>query len=66
MNFERWIWYAPCAINEGPIVTLKKGKKHSDCFEKIIEILQGTDQNQSDLRTKLKEYYEIDNKLDKL
>lgn len=58
-GFGRWINYAQCAINEGPIFTLKKGKKHSDCFEDIIEILQGTDQNQSDLRAKLEEYYEI-------
>jgi len=60
MNFERWIGYAPCAINEGPIFTLKDGKKHSDCFKEIIEILKGTDQNQSDLRAKSKEYYEIE------
>ena len=59
MNFERWIGYAPCAINEGPIFTLKEGMKHSDCFEEIIEILQGTDQNQSDMRAKFEEYYEI-------
>ena len=59
MNFERWIGYAPCAINEGPIFTLKEGKKHSDCFKEIIEILQGTDQNQSGMRAKLEEYYEI-------
>jgi very-short-patch-repair endonuclease len=64
MNFERWIGYAPCAINEGPIFTLKEGKKHSDCFEEIIEILQGTDQTHDTMRTKLKdtlkEYYEIE------
>ena len=59
MNFERWIGYAPCAINEGPIFTLKGGKKHSECCKGIIEILQGTDQNQSDMRAKLEEYYEI-------
>ena len=61
MNFERWIGYAPCAINEGPIFTLKEGKKHSECCKEIIEILQGTDQNQSAMRDKLKEYYEITN-----
>jgi hypothetical protein len=60
MNFERWIGYAPCAINEGPIFTLKDGKKHSDCFEEMIKILKGTDQNQSDIRAKLKEYYKIE------
>ena len=59
MNFERWIGYAPCAINEGPIFTLKEGMKHSECCKGIIEILQGTDQNQSDMRAKLEEYYEI-------
>jgi hypothetical protein len=60
MYFRRWIDYAQCAINEGPIFTLKDGKKHSDCCKEIIEILKGTDQNQSDLRAKLKEYYKIE------
>jgi hypothetical protein len=61
-SFERWIDYAQCAINEGPIFTLKEGKKHSDCFKEIIEILhvQGTDQKQDALRDKLEEYYEIE------
>ena len=57
MNFERWIGYAPCAINEGPIFTLKRNKKHSDCFNEILEILK--DPNQKDIRTKLEEYYTI-------
>jgi hypothetical protein len=60
MNFERWIGYAQCAINEGPIFTLKKNKKHSDCFHEMLEILQGTDQNQEDIRNKLEEYYTIE------
>ena len=59
-TFERWIDYAQCAINEGPIFTLKEGKKHSDCFKELIGILQSTDQNQDALRTKLEEYYEIE------
>jgi len=58
-SFEWWIGYAPCAINEGPIFTLKRNKKHSDCFKEMLEILQGTDQNQKDIRTKLEEYYTI-------
>jgi hypothetical protein len=57
MNFERWIGYAPCAINEGPIFTLKRNKKHSDCFNDILKILK--DPNQKDIRTKLEEYYTI-------
>jgi len=57
MNFERWIGYAPCAINEGPIFTLKRNKKHSDCFNDMLEILK--DPNQKDIRTKLEEYYTI-------
>ena len=59
MNFERWIGYAPCAINEGPIFTLKGGKKHSECCKEIIKILQGADQTQDAMRGKLEEYYEI-------
>ncbi|MEA2053179.1 MAG: hypothetical protein U9O90_10270 [Euryarchaeota archaeon] len=57
MNFERWIGYAPCAINEGPIFTLKRNKKHSDCFNDILDILK--DPNQKAIRTKLEEYYTI-------
>jgi len=57
MNFERWIGYAPCAINEGPIFTLKRNKKHSDCFNDMLEILNNP--NQKDIRTKLEEYYTI-------
>jgi very-short-patch-repair endonuclease len=67
-SFGRWINYAPCAINEGPICTLKEGKKHSDCCKEMIEILQGTNQNQSAMRAKLEGYYEIKvtSELDKL
>jgi hypothetical protein len=57
MNFERWIGYAPCAINEGPIFTLKRNKKHSDCFNDMLEILNNP--NQKDIRTKLEAYYTI-------
>ena len=59
-SFERWIGYAQCAINEGPIFTLKEGKKHLDCFNELVEILQSTDQNQDALRAKMEEYYEIE------
>jgi len=59
-SFESWIGYAPCAINEGPIFTLKENKKHSDCFKDIVKILQETDRNQDIIRAKLKEYYIIE------
>ena len=59
-SFERWIDYAQCAINEGPIFTLKEGKKHLDCFNELVEILQSADQNQDALRAKMEEYYEIE------
>ena len=59
LSFERWINYAQCAINEGPIFTLKEGKKHSDCCKEIIN-LKSTEQNQDDLRDILKKYYEIE------
>jgi hypothetical protein len=59
-SFEKWLGYAPCAINEGPIFTLKEGKKHSDCFKEIVEILNGSDQKQDTMRAKLKEFYEIE------
>ncbi len=59
-SFGLWINYAQCAINEGPIFTLKKNKRHSDCFNELVGILQGTDQNQKDIRNKLEEYYNIE------
>ena len=43
-SFEKWFEYAPCAMNEGPIFTLKKGKKHSDCFKAIVDILNDPDE----------------------
>jgi very-short-patch-repair endonuclease len=58
-SFEKWLGYAPCAINEGPIFTLKKGRKHLDCFNAIVEILNGPDQKQGTMRAKLEEFYEI-------
>ncbi len=58
-SFKNWLGYAPCAINEGPIFTLKKGKKHLDCFEAIVEILNGSDHKQATMRAKLNEFYEI-------
>ncbi len=59
-SFESWIGYAPCAINEGPIFTLKENKKHSDCFKDIVKILQETDRNQDIIRAKLEDYYIIE------
>ncbi len=58
-SFEKWFEYAPCAINEGPIFTLKKGKKHSDCFKAIVDILNGLDHEQDTMKNQLKEFYEI-------
>jgi len=60
MNFKGWYGYAPCAINEGPIFILKKGKYHSDCLREIIKILQSDNPKQNIIRDKLKEYYKIE------
>nr|QNO44002.1 hypothetical protein OHNDKECF_00001 [Methanosarcinales archaeon ANME-2c ERB4] len=60
MYFGRWIDYAQCAINEGPIFTLKEGKKHLNCFNELVKILQSADQNQDAMRAELEEYYEIE------
>ena len=61
-SFENWFEYAPCAINEGPIFTLKKDKKHSDCFKAIVDILNGPNHEPDTMRDKLKEFYEINDK----
>ncbi len=59
VSFEKWIEYAPCAINEGPIFRLKKDKSHSDCFNEMVKILQRPDHAQKDIRAVLGAYYEI-------
>lgn len=59
-SFKRWIGYAPCAINEGPIFTSKGNKKHLDCYKDIVEIFRGHDQNQEIIRAILEEYYLIE------
>ena len=59
LSFERWINYAQCAINEGPIFTLKEGKKHSDCCKEIIKNLESKDQKQDTPRDILEKYYKI-------
>ena len=60
LSFKGWIEYAPCAINEGPIFTLKENKRLSNCFKDVVKILQGTDQNQDIIRAKLEEHYDIE------
>jgi len=59
-SFERWINYAQCAINEGPVFTLKENKEHSDCCKEIVEILRRPDLNQEMIGAKLEEYYFIE------
>lgn len=59
MTFNKWFDYAQCAINEGPIFSLKKGKCHSECFREIVKILQSDNPNQNIIRDQLKEYYKI-------
>jgi hypothetical protein len=58
--FEKWIEYAPCAINEGPIFILKKGRSNLDCFREIIKTLQSDNPTQNVIRGTLKKYYEIE------
>lgn len=55
----RWIHYAPCAINEGPIFRLRDKKTHSACFEAIVHLLQDDMPTQQYLRDVLTGYYVI-------
>lgn len=60
-GFNNWIKnYAPCAINEGPIFSLKQGKQLSECFEEIVQILQSGGVSQSVLRDVLNSYHDIE------
>lgn len=59
-GFDQWIRYAPCAINEGPVFSLKQGKRLSECFEETVQILQSGRVSQSLLRDVLSSYHDVE------
>ena len=50
---DKWLYYAPCSINEGPIFKKKSDKSRIDILKEINSI------NQNEIRRRLCEYFEI-------
>jgi hypothetical protein len=59
LQFDQWLAYAPCAINEGPIFVAKAGADLHDCFGVILNMLARDDVSQAQLRKCLQEFFEI-------
>ena len=49
----KWVYYAPCDINEGPVFKKKSRKSRIDIFKKINST------NQDEIRYELSKYFEI-------
>lgn len=59
-NFDNWINYAQCAINEGPIFSLKAGKQLFDCFGDIVQVLSSERITQNVLRDILEKHHIVE------
>jgi hypothetical protein len=59
LQFDQWLAYAPCAINEGPIFVAKAGADLHDCFGVMLNMLARDDVSQAKLRNCLQEFFEI-------
>jgi hypothetical protein len=59
LQFDQWLAYAPCAINEGPIFVAKAGADLHDCFGVMMNMLARNDVSQAKLRNCLQEFFEI-------
>ena len=49
----KWLYYAPCDINEGPVFKKKRRKSRIDIFKKINST------NQYEIRYELSKHFEI-------
>jgi len=58
LQFDHWLTYAPCAINEGPIFTSKSANPLA-CFDNIAELLSAKNVSQLKLRQCLQDNYNI-------
>ena len=58
LQFDHWLAYAPCAINEGPIFTSKTANP-LECFDNIAELLSVKNVSQLKLRQCLQDNYTI-------
>lgn len=60
LQFDQWLTYAPCAINEGPIFTLKSGGDLVECFNSIAELLSAKTASQLQLRQCIQTHFNVD------
>ena len=59
LQFDQWMSYAPCAINEGPIFVMKKGLNPLEGFDSILKVLSNTVVSQLKLRQCLQTFFDI-------
>jgi hypothetical protein len=59
LQFDQWISYAPCAINEGPLFTARTGVDVIESYDGITSALASDDATQSTLRECLQSCYNI-------
>lgn len=59
LQFDQWITYAPCAINEGPIFTTKSAVNPLECFGNVADFLSAKNVSQLKLRQCLQTYFNI-------
>lgn len=59
LQFDQWLSYAPCAINEGPIFIIKKGLNPLEAFDNILKILSNNGVSQLKLRHGLQTFFNI-------
>ncbi|MBF0242292.1 MAG: hypothetical protein HQK64_07425 [Desulfamplus sp.] len=59
LQFDQWISYAPCAINEGPVFTTKEGSSIIQAFDSITDILSSNKIAQFELRQCLENHFYI-------
>lgn len=53
LKSDKWLYYAPCNVNEGPIFKKKSEKSRIDILKEINSI------DQNEIRRKIREYFEI-------
>jgi hypothetical protein len=59
LQFDQWLSYAPCAINEGPLFIIKKGLNPLEGFDSILKILSNDGVSQLKLRQCLQTFFNI-------
>lgn len=59
LQFDQWLSYAPCAINEGPVFVIRQNINSLDCFDSMVKILSTNGVSQLNLRQCLQTFFHI-------